>query len=250
MAGRLADIWRHPIKAHGRERLSSVKLRAGETLPWDRAWAVVRAGADADGRSWASCGHFTRAATTPTLQAIEARLDEARSEITLTHPDASPLCFRPDTDAGQAAFLSWVNALTADSGTVASRLVRALRQGMTDTEFPSVSLINAASHRAVAQRLGRELSPARWRGNLLLDGLAPWEEFEWPGHRLRIGEAILRVAERIGRCQATSVDPGTGRRDTDMLRLLQGGWGHTDFGVYAVVEQAGRIAPGDRVERL
>ncbi len=244
----LAHIWRHPIKAYGREDLPEVSLRAGETLPGDRAWVVVREGADVDGAGWVSCGHFSRAAKNPALQAISARLDEETGRITLTHPERPDLDFDPQSEA--AAFIAWAAPLSQGDAPRPARLVKAAERGMTDTPFPSISILNAASHRAVAQRLGREISPGRWRGNLLLEGFAPWEEFEWIGRRLRIGDAVLRIEERIGRCQATSASIRTGRREADMLRLLSESWGHTDFGVYAVVEEGGRIALGDQAALL
>lgn len=41
MTARVGAIWRHPIKAHGREALGRVILTEGETIPWDRRWAVA-----------------------------------------------------------------------------------------------------------------------------------------------------------------------------------------------------------------
>ena len=258
MSARVSRIWRHPIKAHGREELETTMTRPGECLPGDRAWAVAHERAAADGREWAHCGNFSRAAKLPALQAIRARLNEAAGEngqedgeavqITLTHPDLPSLTFRPGEE--DDAFVDWANRLVPDGHLRSARLVRAQGPALTDTPFPSVSLLNRASNAAVAQRLGRDVSPERWRGNILLDGLAPWQEFEWIGRRVKIGEAVLTVRERIGRCQATSVDVTTGRRDTDMLDVLRAGWGHTDFGVYAVVEKGGRIARGDTAEVL
>ena len=248
MAGRVAGIWRHPIKAHGREALDAVRLSPDRTLPGDRAWAVLREGAEPDGPGWVSCGHFSRAAKNPALQAITARLDDETGRISLSHPERPDFSFDPATEG--PAFIDWLRPLSRGGAPRPARLIRAAERGMTDTPFASISILNAASHRAVAQRLGREISPGRWRGNLLLDGLAPWEEFDWIGRRLRIGDAVLRIEERIGRCQATSASIRTGRRDTDMLRLLSEGWGHTDFGVYAVVEEGGKIARGDRAELL
>jgi len=35
-------LWRHPIKSHGREALTSVTLTAGQAMPGDRLWAVAR----------------------------------------------------------------------------------------------------------------------------------------------------------------------------------------------------------------
>ena len=49
------QIWRYPIKSHGREALSSVAVTEGATLPWDREWAVAHEASDADGTTWAPC---------------------------------------------------------------------------------------------------------------------------------------------------------------------------------------------------
>ena len=37
----VAALWRHPIKSHGREALQTVALTAGQTMPFDRTWAVM-----------------------------------------------------------------------------------------------------------------------------------------------------------------------------------------------------------------
>ena len=43
------------------------------------------------------------------------------------------------------------------------------------------------------------------------------------------------------------VDVETGRVDADTLGALEAGWGHRDFGVYAVVLEGGEIALNDEV---
>jgi len=247
-SARLAAIRRHPIKAHGREPLEACDLAAGRTLPWDRTWAVAHARAKLDGDAWVPCANFTRGATTPALMAITATLDAAAETVTLCHPDRPALTFRPDTEAD--AFLDWVAPLMPEGRPAPAGLVRSAERGMTDTAFPSISLNSTASLQALSERVGRPLSPERFRGNLWLDGLAPWAEFDLVGRHLRIGEAVLEVRERIGRCKATHADPETGARDTDTLGALQSGWGHTQFGVYAVVVESGRIAVGDEMAVL
>ena len=39
--GAVAELWRHPIKSHGRETLDAVEFTAGACMPWDRHWAVT-----------------------------------------------------------------------------------------------------------------------------------------------------------------------------------------------------------------
>jgi uncharacterized protein YcbX len=85
----------------------------------------------------------------------------------------------------------------------------------------------------------------RFRGNVWLDGLAPWAEFNLVGSDICVGGATLRIRERITRCKATTVDPETGVSDADTLGALEAGWGHQDFGVYAEVVTGGAVAVGD-----
>ena len=108
--------------------------------------------------------------------------------------------------------------------------------------------MNESSHRAVSQKLGRPLETERWRGNIWFDGMAPWEEFDWIGKKVRVGGTLLAVHERIERCMHTTANPQTGARDADTLGALEQGWDHRDFGVYAEVIEGGPIAVGDKVE--
>ena len=152
MTGRVTSIWRHPIKAHGREALDRVTLQAGACLPWDRAWAVAHELSEADGTDWVRCGNFSRGAKAPQLMAISSTLDEGTGRITLRHPDRPDLSFDPATE--QAAFLDWVRPLMPADRAQSARLVRAQARGMTDAPFASVTLCNMASHRAVEERMG------------------------------------------------------------------------------------------------
>lgn len=248
MTGSLAHIWRHPIKAHGVEALKSVALIAGQTMPWDRTWAVPHEQAQLDGLEWVHCTNFSRGAKAPSLMAISATLDEVAKTITLTHPDLPPITFAPDTES--KAFLNWVRPIMPANRAASAGIIRAAKQGMTDTTFPSISLNNLATNRVVGEKLGVDLSPLRWRGNLWFDGLEPWEEFDWVGRRVRIGTAEIDIKERITRCMATTVNPKTGQRDAATLDTLQENWGHKQFGVYGVIVTSGKIAKGDRIEVL
>lgn len=243
MTGRLAQICRHPIKGHGREDLASVRLLAGACVPWDRHWAVAHDAARLqDG--WSPCVNFARGAKASALMAITSVLDEATGTVTLSHPDRGQISFDPDSAQDLPRFLDWVRPLNPESRAQPEQIVSAGR-GMTDSEFPSVSVLSTASLADLSARMGQDLSPHRFRGNLWLDGAAAWEELGWIGRTLRIGGALLRIEERITRCKATTVDPATGAVKGDTLAALENAFGHQDFGVYAVVIEGGPIAVGD-----
>lgn len=246
MTGRVTNLWRHPIKSHGREEMKKTSLIAGQTMPGDRVWAVAHEHSKADGSQWEPCANFSRVSKAPQLMAITSQSHDD-GQITLSHPARADLTFDPRCD--QNLFLDWVRPLMPESRAASARLVQVPGRGMTDSDFPSITLCNAASHRAVERQIGHSLSPLRWRGNIWFDGLPEWEEFNWIGHRLRIGTAEFVVRERTDRCLATTANPATGERDTDTLGALDH-WNHQDFSVRAECTTSGEIEIGDRIERV
>lgn len=242
MTIRLAQIWRHPIKAYGREALASVRLSAGAGLPFDREWAVAHEAARLV-PGWNPCMNFTRGAKAPALMAMTAGLDEATRQVTLQHPDRPTITVAPDDPADQARLVAWADPLIPSSRARPASVMAAGR-AMTDSDFPSVSILSLSSLADLGTRMGMALEVHRWRANLWLEGAGPWAEWGWIGQRFRLGGAVLEVVERITRCSATTVDPATGRVDGNTLAALEAGFGHQDFGVYARVIEGGEIATG------
>lgn len=245
MNASLAGIWRHPIKALGRECIDEVRLSAGAWLPGDRVWAVAHARSKPI-TGWMHKMNFLRGVTAPELMAVTARLHES-GRIDLTHPQAGDISIRPDNPDDWPILEEWLAAIWSDELPKPVALVKHGGVHMTDVPEPWISINSLSSHGAVEGRVGKDISIHRWRGNLWIDGLGPWEEFEWVGRRIRIGGAVVRIEERITRCKATMANPETGRRDIDTLAALET-WDHQDFGVYGVVLEGGQITVGDPLE--
>lgn len=245
MTWALDQIWRYPIKGIGAERLRSVDLSAALPLPLDRAWAVLEDGGDAsDG--WRSCRNFLRGAKGPSLMAITCAVDG--DLIHLQHPDRPDISIQPGRD--DAALFDWLAPIYPENRPKAAALVQSPPEGMADVSFASISILNPSSLRALGQKLGQDLDRRRFRGNLWVDGLAPWEEFDLVGKILHIGDTRLEVMETITRCRSTEANPVTGLRDANPLKALQDGWGHQNFGVNAMVRIGGQIKTGDAVAVL
>ncbi|MDA9979851.1 MOSC domain-containing protein [Yoonia sp.] len=248
----VAALWRHPIKSHGREALDQVTLVTGQTMPRDRHWAVAhdRTKFDATAPAWAHCRNFMIGTSTPALAGIWAQYDEAEKTIHLRHSDLGEISFDPDSSGDAARFLAWVTPLCPQDGFQPAAIVKAPERGMTDSDYPTVSIMTKASNAAVEQALGHPLDVERWRGNIWLDGADTWEETSWIGQTLQVGNAVLEVVEPIARCKHTMSNPATGQRDVDPLAALRDGWDHQNFGVYATVKQGANIALNDKVEVL
>lgn len=260
MTARLASIHRFPVKSIGGETLAEAALTPRAALPGDRRFALLHQAAlhHLDGgrlRKWLPKSAFVRGAAAAPLQAVKGGWDSAA--LHLTHPDLPDLRFDPMAEP--EALAVWVAPLWADSGKAPpARLVEVepdaaadrAAQALTDVKQPWVSILSLSSLAALEGQLGRPLGRDRWRGNLWIDGWAPYAERDLRLNRIRIGEVELKLTERIGRCAATSADTDTGHLDGDMPADLERLFDHSDFGIYAEVRQGGTIRPGDPVEVL
>jgi uncharacterized protein YcbX len=120
----------------------------------------------------------------------------------------------------------------------------------TDSRRGFVSLINLASVRELEKAVEAPVDPLRFRGNIHLEGLDPWQEFDLMGQVLTTPSGVrLKVTKRIERCAATNVDPATGLRDLEIPKTIMRTYGHFDCGIYAEVLTGGPIATGDEFAR-
>lgn len=253
MTGHLAQIFRHPIKSIGRQEVAEVVLKAGEILPWDRAFAVAHANARATdlAQSWAKKANYLRGASGPSLMAVEASFDPETKALCLTHPDVGPLNISISTPDGHAALVEWLATIWPVDAPRPTQVIHHPGHAQTDVPDAWISLHSYASHRQVAAALNSPgLSIHRWRGNLWLDDVPAWAEHDWVGREIQIGDTVFHVHQPITRCKATMANPVTGQRDLDTLKALNTNWGHTDFGVYASVIKGGHLSKGAPVKVL
>ena len=92
---------------------------------------------------------------------------------------------------------------------------------------------------------GRDIR--RLRPNILVGGVRGMEEVHWPGGEIEIGEAIVRIDSRRGRCPMTTVDPDTLAVDPGVLKDIGARFGGR-LCLNAEVVKPGRISVGDEVK--
>jgi len=86
----------------------------------------------------------------------------------------------------------------------------------------------------------------RLRPNILIGGVNGLAEFGWAGTELHIGDAVIGIESRRGRCPMTTVDPDTLERDPGVLRDIGRRFGGR-LALNAEVLAPGRIRVGDEV---
>lgn len=108
----------------------------------------------------------------------------------------------------------------------------------------AISVLNLATVREMEKRIGAEIHPARFRANVVIDGLPPFAELDAVGSVLSFGEASPRILSRAKRCAATEVNPITAERDLNIPYLLRKNLGHMDMGIYVEVARGGTLSVG------
>ncbi|MBY8976989.1 MOSC domain-containing protein [Rhodobacteraceae bacterium NNCM2] len=247
MMASVARICRHPVKSLGEEIVEAVTLEAGKHLPWDRVWAVCHGNSqfDAESPEWVRARNFVTQTFVPNLVQISISLDEATGKLSLDHPDAAAISVDPDADP--QALCDWLLPLAEAQRPGPYRIARVPQTALTDFPDTHIALNSTSSLAALEEVAGAPLHHTRFRGNLWLDGLEPWQEFDLVGQEIKVGEARLKVVDPIRRCNATKANPATGERDVEVPELLRERWGHMNFGVYAQVIGGGRVRTGDAV---
>ncbi|MBX3110536.1 MAG: MOSC domain-containing protein [Fimbriimonadaceae bacterium] len=114
--------------------------------------------------------------------------------------------------------------------------------------FP-VLVASTSSLDDLNSRLDQPLPMNRFRPNIVVAGVAPFEEDTWPGFEL--GGVRFRAAKRCGRCAVTTTDQDTAEVGVEPLRTLAG-YRHEGravyFGNYFVPEGSGRLAVGQTLD--
>jgi uncharacterized protein YcbX len=253
MTGRIAALYRHPIKGFTPEALDTVRLIAGAHFPGDRLYAVEDgpSGFDPAAPAHIPKMRFTVLAKIPELARARTVYDAETGELSVTAEGFPPFFGRLTTAAGRAAFELWLAEFLEEQAPEDSHgplKVLAAPPGhrFMDSRKGFVSILNLDTVREVERRLGQPVDPARFRANVQVEGWGPWSEHGLePGRRFRLGGAALSLLADIDRCMATHVDPWSGVRDIDMLGTLRAEFGHICCGVYAEVVEGGEISVGD-----
>jgi len=209
----IREIWRYPVKSMAGESIAETRVGA-DGLPGDRVLHVR------DGQ-----GRRVTARSYPELLSHRSRLAQ----------DGEPLVDgRPWTSS---------DALQAVERAVGpgARLVRSRPLD----RFDILPLLVATD--GAIQAFGHD--GRRLRPNLVIGGVEGLSEREWEGRKLKIGHALIEIADLRERCIMTTVDPDSGERDLDVLRKIRRQFGGR-LALNASVLEAGDIRVGDRAELL
>lgn len=252
MAVSVAQLCVYPVKGLSPQPVDEAVLETGRCLPHDRRFAIAHGASrfDPAAPEWQPKRQFLMLMLNERLAALDTTFDPETGVLTIRRDGKKVARGNIETPIGRDLINQFFAAYMGREALGAPKLVEAPGINFTDSRAKVVSLINLASLTDLERVTRRPVDWRRLRGNVMLEGMAPWAEFDLVGREIALGAARLKVVERIGRCAATNVDPDTGARDMNIPKSLVTGYGHDDCGVYAEVVQGGTVRAGDRLETL
>ncbi len=229
--GTIRQLARYPVKSMCGERLDTATLTL-QGVAEDRRYAFVQT-ASRSSFPWLTAREL------PELLRYQPTLEDGGPEGTVV---------TVATPSGE----KWPVASEELRREIEERTGRALfllhdYRGSYDTA--PISLISRQTVARIAEESGTEENPRRFRPNLVVDLQegGPFEEMNWVGRILRIGDAarvaIIKVDQR---CMMITLDPDRATISPSVLRCVA--QQHDKCaGVYGVVITAGETRVGDTV---
>ena len=245
----VASLYRYPVKGLSPEPMHSVSLQPGQTVPFDRAYAIENGGGRFDPAAprYLPKVNFLMLMRDERLASLQTKFDDATGTLTVMRDGKQVARGQLSTPLGRQLIEQFVAAYMKTELRGAPKIVHAEGHSFSDVSAKCLHIVNLASLRELEKAVGRPVDPLRFRANVYVDGLEPWSEFGWEHKQIGLGPVRLDVFARTQRCEATNVDPSTGARDMAVPAQLTRAWGHQDFGIYAKVATGGDLAVGDAV---
>jgi uncharacterized protein YcbX len=245
----IANLYRHPVKGLTPEPLTRVDLTPGEGLPHDRRFAIAHGATrfDPSAPEWMPKTSFLMLMKDERLAKLRTRFDDATGVLTVERDGKSVARGNLADATGRTVLEQFFGAYLKAESRGAPKIVSAPGHMFSDVAAKVVSIIGLASIADLERVVRAPVDPRRFRANVYFAGGRPWEEMQWVGRRIAIGDVSLEVVKPITRCAATNVNPETAERDLNLPLSLQQGFGHPNMGIYARVLTPGPIAVGDAI---
>jgi uncharacterized protein YcbX len=228
-------LYRYPVKGFTPESCSTLTVLEEGRIAGDRALAFRFADSGLPDHAWSKKYGFAVLANTPGLARLDVRFDHDARRLRIAL-DGEILAHAALDDAGREALSAAVEryVLSLPENPLADhperRPLQLIGDGTTpryqDSQRGEITLHSRESLAAVAAAVRKpDLDEARFRTNIIVEGLAAWEEQDWIGRKVRIGAVELEVTRPKTRCLATHANPRTGERDLAVMQMLANGRG-------------------------
>jgi len=167
MTGRIAALYRYPVKGFTPERIKGARLETGGYFPWDRVYAVENgpSGFNAALPRFVSKGRFAVLARIPKLARARTAYNEVTGIFSVTAVGHTPFAGDLTKPFGRSAFAAWLTSFLDSSDLDGPlRVLSAPSHRFTDDIKGYVSVINLASVSDLEQKIGKPFGSVKVSG--------------------------------------------------------------------------------------
>ena len=257
---RVAALFRYPVKGFTREECESLEVLPGGRVAGDRVLGLRFNGSTTPDDSWGTKLEFAALVNTPGLTSLRLKFDHETRRLRITLADEILLDDVLD-GAGRRRFASTIEQylLAREENRTSSHIdrfpLRVVGDGSApryqDREPGFTTLHGRRSVATVASAVAEvpEVTEKRFRSNIAVQGLDPWEEQSWIGRNLSIGNVEFKAVAPVTRCLATHAHPTTGKRDLPIMKTLLELFPaeRPTFAIMMTTARGGRIRVGDKI---
>jgi uncharacterized protein YcbX len=256
---KVVALYRYPVKGFTPEPCQRITVLPGGRVAGDRVLNFRFADAPVADSAWCRKTHGVVLVNTPGLARLNVRFDDATERLRIAF-DNHVLADETLDDAGRQRLVDAVtgyvlsldvNPLKGQPQRLPLKLVGdGAMPRYQDNEAGQVTLHSRESLASAGAALGdTHLSELRFRHNIVIDGVAAWEELSWAGGKVGVGASAFETVVPKVRCLATHANPLTGVRDLEVMQTLVRAFSQQQptFGVGMLSAAGGEIRVGDAV---
>jgi uncharacterized protein YcbX len=252
-------LYRYPVKGFTPERCERILVLPGGRVAGDRVLNFRFADAPVADTAWCRKYHGVVLANTPGLARLTVRFDDRAQRLHIALGDIT-LANETLDEAGRQRLVDAITGyvLSLDENPLKGQPqhlpLKLVGDGATpryqDNEAGQVTLHSRESLASAGTALGDgQLDEVRFRHNIVIQGVAAWDEQAWAGRGVRVGAVHFETAVPKVRCLATHANPRTGERDLQVMQTLVKAFSQQQptFGVGLLSQSGGEIDIGDAV---
>jgi uncharacterized protein YcbX len=254
---RVVALYRYPVKGFTPEPCERLTVLPGGRVTGDRVLNFRFADAPVADDEWCRKYHGVVLVNTPGLARLNVRFDDKSQRLRIAFGD-TVLANETLNEAGRQRLVDAITGyvLSLDENPLKGYPERLPLKLVGDGVAPryqdngagQTTLHSRESLTSAGDALGDvNLNEARFRHNIVIDGVTAWQEQSWVGGKLRVGNVEFETVVPKVRCLATHANPNTGERDLEVMQTLVRAFKQEQptFGIGMLSNAGGEIRIGD-----
>jgi hypothetical protein len=226
---KITKLYKYPIKSLTPSKSESLTLNENGYIEGDRLFGFrFKDAGSRDDFEWQKKTSFAALMHMPQIAKLNVEFDDKKRELIIKYDVNTIIKANVDTQKNEIEDRFTEFVINSDTDLIKNFPQRfpfvfiggGNSNHFHDTRDGGVTLHSQESLNDLNKRLGYEVEHTRFRSNIIIEGINPWEEFDWIGKNIEINGLCFKVEKTVNRCLAINCNPGNGIRDKNVLKSM------------------------------